>query len=135
MKRDYFLALEPLSAPQSRPLAEVLDQLPFDERGLIPVLTQDADTRQVLMLAWMNRDALEATIDSGAMTYWSRSRQALWRKGETSGNTQQLVSMSLDCDGDAVLCQVQQQGPACHTGRQCCFYLTVDTEHRIVRLP
>jgi phosphoribosyl-AMP cyclohydrolase len=84
------------------------------------------------MLAWMNKDALLQTLESGRMTYWSRSRKKLWVKGETSSHYQTLVSMRLDCDGDAILCQVQQSGVACHTGRANCFYFEVDRDNQAV---
>jgi phosphoribosyl-AMP cyclohydrolase len=95
----------------------------WNEQGLIPTIAQDADTGEVLMLAWMNAEALEHTLASGEVTYWSRSRQSLWRKGATSGNTQDLVGARLDCDGDTLLLQVKQHGAgACHTGRRTCFF-------------
>ena len=95
----------------------------WNEQGLIPVIAQEADTGEVLMLAWMNAEALEQTLASGEVTYWSRSRRSLWRKGATSGNTQDLVSACLDCDGDTLLLQVKQHGTgACHTGRHTCFF-------------
>ena len=134
MKHSYFQSIEGLGNGDRLPLAEVLDQLVFNERGLIPVITQDADSKAVLMFAWMNREALDLTLDSGRMTYWSRSRESLWIKGETSGHTQALVSMSIDCDGDVLLCQVRQSGAACHTGRPNCFYLEVDRERQQVRI-
>lgn len=93
----------------------------FDAEGLVPVVAQDAGTGAVLMVAWANREALEQALATGAMHYWSRSRSALWRKGETSGNTQALVSLHLDCDGDTVLALVDPAGPACHTGDTTCF--------------
>ena len=132
MNRDYFIALENLSNKTPLQLFDVIDHLAFDEQGLIPVITQDASTRTILMFAWMNREALENTIINRRMTYWSRSRQQLWIKGETSGNTQELVSMSFDCDGDAILCLVDQSGAACHTGRPDCFYLQVDLDNKQV---
>lgn len=132
MKHDYFLRLEPLPNSSSIPLPEVLEQLAFNDKGLIPVITQDASTMAVLMFAWMNREALEQTLLTRQMTYWSRSRNQLWVKGESSGHFQALVAMSFDCDGDAILCQVVQQGAACHTGRQSCFYLSTDPENRCV---
>ena len=128
MKRDYFIALENLNNVNSLSLAEVIDHIYFDEHGLIPVITQDATTKSVLMFAWMNKSSLERTLLSKRMTYWSRSRQQLWIKGETSGHIQALVSMAFDCDGDAVLCSVNQTGVACHTGRSDCFYLKVDLD-------
>ena len=95
----------------------------WNEQGLIPVIAQEADTGEVLMLAWMNAQALAQTLETGEAVYWSRSRQSLWRKGATSGNTQNLVSACLDCDGDTLLLQVKQQGDgACHTGRRTCFF-------------
>ena len=96
--------------------------LRFDDRGLIPAIAQDASSGEVLMLAWMNRDAVAETLATGRVCYWSRSRGALWRKGETSGQVQRLVEMRLDCDGDALLLLVDQTGVACHTGRRTCFY-------------
>ena len=130
MKRDYFIAHERHSQNVPLKLSEVLDHLVFDQQGLIPVITQDAYSKKLLMFAWMNRAALLATIETRRMTYWSRSRQNLWIKGETSGHVQILVSMSFDCDGDATLCQVEQQGAACHTERESCFYLQVDAEQK-----
>jgi phosphoribosyl-AMP cyclohydrolase len=98
-----------------------LDELTFDERGLIPVIAQDAENGDVLMLAWTNREALERTLEEGRMVYWSRSRQELWRKGDTSGHVQHVHSVALDCDGDALLVRVDQVGAACHTGDRTCF--------------
>lgn len=128
MKRDFFINIESLSSGSSLSLTEVIDEIYFDEHGLIPVITQDANTKSVLMFAWMNQLSLEKTLLSKRMTYWSRSRQQLWLKGETSGHTQELVSMAIDCDGDAILCEVNQTGGACHTGRADCFYLKIDIE-------
>lgn len=128
MKRDFFINIESLSSGSSLSLTEVIDEIYFDEQGLIPVITQDANTKSVLMFAWMNQLSLEKTLLSKRMTYWSRSRQQLWLKGETSGHTQELVSMAIDCDGDAILCEVNQTGGACHTGRADCFYLKIDIE-------
>jgi phosphoribosyl-AMP cyclohydrolase / phosphoribosyl-ATP pyrophosphohydrolase len=98
-----------------------LDALTFDARGLVPVVAQDVESGRVLMLAWANRDALHRTLEEGKMHYWSRSREELWRKGATSGNVQEVVSLHADCDGDAVLALVRQSGPACHTGEATCF--------------
>lgn len=128
MKRSYFIALEQRDKNEPLSLSGVIDQLDFNEQGLIPVITQNATSKDVLMLAWMNRQALERTLSTKRMTYWSRSRNQLWVKGETSGHTQTLVSMAFDCDGDAILCSVNQSGVACHTGRSGCFYLEVDPE-------
>ena len=101
------------------------DLLQFDAAGLIPAVAQQHDTGEVLMLAWMNRESIEETLATGRVCYWSRSRQALWRKGEVSGQTQRLVELRLDCDGDALLLLVDQHGVACHTGRRNCFYRAV----------
>ena len=101
------------------------DQLKYDDRGLIPAIAQDADTGEVLMMAWMNADAVQRTLDSGKVTYWSRSRQSFWVKGETSGHTQELVEFTFDCDSDCILVKVRQVGPACHTNRRSCFYTAV----------
>lgn len=94
----------------------------FNADGLVTAIAQDAETLQVLMLAWMNAEALKATLETGRATYWSRSRQQLWVKGETSGNIQNVVEVRVDCDQDAVLLKVHQSGGACHTGRTSCFY-------------
>ncbi|RKF15265.1 phosphoribosyl-AMP cyclohydrolase [Roseovarius spongiae] len=99
--------------------------LKYDAAGLIPAIAQDAGTGEVLMLAWMNAEAVARTLATGRVTYWSRSRAALWVKGETSGHVQKLVEMRLDCDRDCLLCRVDQTGPACHTNRRSCFYTSV----------
>jgi phosphoribosyl-AMP cyclohydrolase len=102
--------------------ADFLATVRFDEHGLVPAIAQSAATGQVLMMAWMNRESLELTLTTKDVTYWSRSRQKLWRKGETSGHTQRLVEVLVDCDGDVVLLKVDQLGPACHTGAPSCFF-------------
>jgi len=108
---------------------ETLELRPkFNADGLIAAIAQDADSGEVLMLAWMNGDALAATLETGRATYWSRSRGELWIKGETSGNTQAVVEIRVDCDQDAVLLKVRQTGGACHTGRPSCFYRTCGPE-------
>jgi phosphoribosyl-AMP cyclohydrolase len=94
----------------------------FDADGLVAAIAQDADTGEVLMLAWMNASALEQTLATGRAVYWSRSRKELWRKGDTSGHEQHVVEVRVDCDQDAVLLKVRQTGAACHTGRRACFY-------------
>jgi phosphoribosyl-AMP cyclohydrolase len=99
--------------------------LRFDDRGLIPAIAQEADTGEVLMLAWMNAASIARTLEEGRVVYWSRSRAAFWRKGDTSGHVQELVEMRLDCDRDTLLLRVRQSGPACHTGRRSCFYTAV----------
>ena len=100
----------------------LLAAIRFNADGLIPCIAQQHDTGEVLMMAWMNRDAVAETLATGRVCYWSRSRAALWRKGETSGQVQTLHELRLDCDGDTLLAQVHQQGVACHTGRRNCFY-------------
>lgn len=97
-------------------------ELKFDEKGLIPAIVQDFYTKQVLTLVYMNRESLEITMKEGRTCFWSRSRQKLWRKGESSGNYQKVVSMTADCDGDALVIEVIKEGPACHTGRESCFF-------------
>ena len=99
--------------------------LTYDQHGLIPAIAQDHATGQVLMMAWMNADAVAQTLETGRVTYWSRSRQAFWVKGETSGHVQKLVDFRVDCDRDCLLVLVDQTGPACHTHRQSCFYTAV----------
>jgi phosphoribosyl-AMP cyclohydrolase len=101
------------------------DTLTYDARGLIPAIAQDAATGAVLMMAWMTADSLRRTLEEGRVTYWSRSRNAFWRKGETSGHVQRLVELRVDCDRDCLLLIVEQTGPACHTGRRSCFYTAV----------
>lgn len=100
--------------------------LKFDDRGLLPVIAQQFDTGEVLMLAWMNADAVQRTLETRRVTYWSRSRQAFWIKGETSGHTQALIDLRVDCDRDCLLAMVDQTGAACHTNRRSCFYTRVD---------
>ena len=99
--------------------------LTYDDRGLLPAVAQDAESGEVLMLAWMNAEAVVRTLETGRVTYWSRSRQAFWVKGETSGHVQTLAEMRVDCDRDCLLVLVHQTGPACHTGRRTCFYTAV----------
>jgi phosphoribosyl-AMP cyclohydrolase len=107
--------------------------LRFDDRGLIPAIAQQHDTGEVLMLAWMNAASIAATLAEGRVVYWSRSRNAFWRKGDTSGHVQHLVEMRLDCDRDCLLLRVDQTGPACHTGRRSCFYTAIDAAgHEVV---
>ncbi len=101
------------------------EQIQFDERGLVPVIAQDATTGAVLTLAYADREALKKTLETGEAHYYSRSRQELWRKGATSGNTQKVVEVLLDCDEDALLYRVEPQGPACHTGEDSCFFTTL----------
>ena len=101
------------------------NSLTYNEAGLIPAIAQDSGSGEVLMMAWMNAEAVARTLASRRVTYWSRSRASFWVKGETSGNVQELVDLRLDCDRDCLLVLVRQSGPACHTGRQSCFYRAV----------
>jgi phosphoribosyl-AMP cyclohydrolase len=103
-----------------------LDEVSFDDRGLIPVVVQDVENGDVLMVAWSNREALRRSLDEGRMSYWSRSREELWRKGDTSGHVQHLEEIRVDCDADVVLVRVHQEGAACHTGERTCFFRTLE---------
>jgi len=100
----------------------LIDDLKFDAHGLLPAIAQDASSGRVLMMAWMNEEAVRQTIATGFAHYWSRSRKCQWKKGETSGHVQKIKDMYLDCDGDTLLLKVEQTGPACHTNRESCFY-------------
>jgi phosphoribosyl-AMP cyclohydrolase len=104
---------------------ELLTLVKFDANGLVPAIVQDAQTGQVLMMAWMNAESLQRTLDLGETVFWSRSRQEFWHKGATSGHVQHLVDLRIDCDGDVLLCLVDPAGPACHTGEVSCFFRTV----------
>jgi len=123
---EIFRALETAPPGHEETLKTILDALAFNGDGLVPAIAQSHVDGSVLMLAWMNREALARTLAEGYACYWSRSRQMLWRKGETSGHRQRVVEVRFDCDGDAVLLTVEQTGPACHTNRPSCFYLAVD---------
>ena len=109
--------------------------LKFDANGLIPAIAQDSVTGEVLMMAWMNAEAVEKTLATGRVTYWSRSRQAFWIKGETSGHIQTVEEVRIDCDQDTVLLKVRQTGGACHTGRASCFYRVVDSQDFDLKFP
>ena len=113
-------------------LATILDQLKFNADGLIPAIAQQYDTQEVLMLAWMNRASITETLQTGRVCYWSRSRNAFWRKGESSGQMQLLKELRFDCDADTILLVVDQTGPACHTGRRSCFYNKVEGEQVVI---
>lgn len=128
MLREFFQSIESSAAGTGFELQDIVDNLAFNEKGLIPVITQDDNTKAVLMMAWMNKAALMKTLQTGKVTYWSRSRNAFWVKGETSGHVQYLVNMFFDCDGDTILCMVDQTGDACHTMRDSCFYFKVDAD-------
>lgn len=110
-----------------------LDQVAWDDNGLVPVIAQDAETNTVLMMAWMNQEALRLTVEQQRAVYWSRSRQKLWFKGEESGNVQELKSIHLDCDNDVILLKVEQiGGVACHTGRQHCFFKKFENDEWVI---
>lgn len=127
-----FKDLETEQNGHALPLAKLIQALPWNEQGLLPAIAQCHESGQILMLAWMNQTALEESLRTGRVCYYSRSRQSLWRKGETSGHVQTLIEMRFDCDGDAILCRVDQTGAACHTHRPSCFYLKVTDNHVII---
>jgi phosphoribosyl-AMP cyclohydrolase len=127
-----FSQLESGTVGDSVPLSQALEALPWNADGLLPAIAQQHDSGEVLMLAWMNREALAETLRTGRVCYWSRSRKALWRKGESSGQVQMLKELRLDCDGDTILLKVDQTGPACHTGRRDCFYNLVQGDRLVV---
>ncbi len=104
---------------------EVLETISFDSNGLVPAIAQQHDSGEILMMAWMNAESIRETLETGRVCYWSRSRQSLWRKGESSGQIQSLQELRVDCDGDTLLLQVDQTGVACHTGRRSCFFRAV----------
>lgn len=110
----------------------ILAAVKYNQEGLVPVIAQQFDTLEVLMLAWMNAEALAETLDTGRVCYWSRSRKALWRKGESSGQVQLLKSARIDCDGDTLLLAVDQTGPACHTGRRHCFFYKFEPDAVVI---
>ncbi len=132
MADSLFVKLESADTGSIHQLSDCLDALSYNPQGLVPVIAQDANSKQVLMMAWMNRAALDETLATGRVCYFSRSRDQLWRKGESSGHVQMLVSAHIDCDGDTLLLQVEQTGPACHTNRANCFYLEIDQQQLVV---
>lgn len=113
-------------------VTEALDSLRYNADGLIPAIAQQFDTHEVLMMAWMNRESIAETLQTGRVCYWSRSRNKFWRKGESSGQMQVLKEFRYDCDADTILLLVDQTGPACHTGRRSCFYNKVEGEQVII---
>ncbi len=127
--------LESMAPGEGLPLDDLMAALPWNADGLLPAIAQQYDSGEVLMLAWMNETALRETLATGRVCYWSRSRRKLWRKGESSGQVQKLVEMRFDCDGDTILCRVDQTGPACHTGRRSCFFSKVDGDRVVVTEP
>ena len=128
---DLFKTLERAPITRTTGLAEIKAALKFGPDGLIPCIAQQYDSREVLMMAWMNAAALNETLTSKRVCYFSRSRNRLWRKGESSGQIQRLKEMRIDCDGDTLLLLVDQTGPACHTGRQSCFFHAVGDDDRV----
>jgi phosphoribosyl-ATP pyrophosphohydrolase/phosphoribosyl-AMP cyclohydrolase len=110
-------------------MQNLIATLRFDSQGLIPAIVQDADTKEVLTLAYMNAESLQLTLETGETYFWSRSRGELWHKGETSGNTQKVIEILVDCDADTLLIRVQPSGPACHTGERTCFYRRLEREN------
>ncbi len=121
-----------MAAATPQNLSMILDQLKYNEAGLMPAIAQQHDTGEMLMMAWMNRAAIEETLQTGRVCYWSRSRQAFWRKGESSGQVQLLKALRFDCDLDTILLLVDQTGPACHTGRRHCFFYKIEGDQVIV---
>ena len=114
-----------MSTNEEKSIERFLNELSFNSDGLIPAIAQQFDSQEVLMLAWMNRESIEATLNEKRVVYWSRSRKSLWRKGETSGQIQNLTELRWDCDNDAILLLVDQTGVACHTGRRNCFFRAI----------
>jgi phosphoribosyl-AMP cyclohydrolase len=114
---------------------DLMERVRFNDQGLVPVITQQWDSGEVLMMAWMNQEALQITLESGQATYFSRSRSRLWIKGETSGNFQQVRSLRLDCDGDTILLEVDQLGVACHTGTRSCFDTDLSAQEPLLVTP
>ena len=106
-------------------MQELINEIKFDERGLVPTIIQDANTNEVLMMAYMNQESLRLTLEKDETVFWSRSRDELWHKGATSGNIQKVVEIKVDCDADALLIRVRPTGPACHTGERSCFYRNI----------
>lgn len=132
MQNNYFKQLESSVDGSRLNRAELLSQLQFNHDGLIPAIAQQHDSKEVLMMAWMNRESIEETLATGQVCYWSRSRQTYWRKGESSGNQQKLVQLRADCDGDTLLLLVEQKGPACHTDRRSCFYHRIENDESVI---
>lgn len=136
MVTEIYRSLETAAVGEVLALTEALDGLKFNADGLLPAVAQDVNSGEVLMLAWMNRGAIERTLAEGFACYWSRSRASYWRKGEASGHLQALRELRIDCDGDAILLKVEQSGPACHTNRPNCFYLSVEADQvRVISEP
>ena len=132
----FFKDLEAANTGTRVPLTDFIAELPFNQDGLLPVIAQQYDTKEVLMMAWVNAEALRITLESQVAVYWSRSRQRLWRKGEESGHFQKVKSIRADCDGDVLLLSIDQVGGiACHTGRESCFFLELQGERWVATDP
>jgi phosphoribosyl-AMP cyclohydrolase len=129
---NFFKSIENAKTGTSFDIHEVLPQLQWNQDGLIPAIVQNIQSKEVQMMAWMNQEALLSTLQTKDIWFWSRSRQKLWRKGETSGHTQKLIEARADCDGDTLLLLVEQKGPACHTNRPHCFYHRIDEKMLVV---
>lgn len=125
---ELFKTLETAESGVGHGLTQLLDAVRWNSAGLVPAIAQQHDSKDVLMMAWMNRESLAETLATGRVCYWSRSRGRLWRKGESSGQEQHLKAAHFDCDGDTLLLSVDQRGPACHTGRRSCFYVALDDQ-------
>ncbi|MBV1907067.1 MAG: phosphoribosyl-AMP cyclohydrolase [Pseudomonadales bacterium] len=132
MSEKFFKSIENDAAGTEYALGKILGELKFTKDGLIPAIAQQFDTGTVLMQAWMNVKSIRKSIESGRVCYWSRSRKKFWFKGEESGNVQSLKEIRIDCDGDSLLLIVDQTGPACHTNRQSCFFLTIKNNDIVV---
>ena len=126
METPSFKSLEKSTKGDQFDWQDLRKQIKYDSKGLIPAIAQQYDSKEILMMAWMNEQSLLETLETGRVCYWSRSRQSYWRKGEESGQVQLLKSLAFDCDGDTILLQVDQTGPACHTGRKSCFYTQIN---------
>lgn len=120
------------NTPNEAFISEFISTLSFNADGLIPAIAQQHDSKELLMMAWMSAESVRETLNTNRVCYWSRSRQSLWRKGESSGQIQQLKSLRIDCDADTMLLEVDQTGPACHTGRRSCFYRVVQDGELVI---
>ena len=127
-----FKQLEKAEKGNKTQLSDIIAALKFNDDGLVPAIAQQYDSGEVLMMAWMNAESLAESLETGRVCYFSRSRQKLWRKGESSGQIQKLLDVRFDCDGDALLLAVDQTGPACHTGRKSCFYHKVNKDEVVI---
>ena len=132
MSKQFFKRLEKEPRGYAHALDDVVAELNYNAKGLVPAIAQQYDTGEVLMQAWMNAESISRTLSSGKVCYWSRSRNRFWTKGEESGHTQSLKELRIDCDGDSLLLLVDQSGPACHTNRDSCFYFKVEQDKVVI---